>query len=45
MTMPGLNDDEWMLEHYGYTKEELQDMMLDGDDIGAVYDGDPIELL
>ena len=40
-----VNDDEWMLEHYGYTKDELQEMMLSGEDIGDVFDGDPIDLL
>lgn len=40
-----INNDEWMLDHFGYTKSELQSMLLDGEDIGGVYDGDPIELL
>lgn len=40
-----VNDDEAMLEHYGHTKDELADMMMNGEDIGGVYDGDPIELL
>lgn len=40
-----VNNDEWMLDHYGYTKQELGDMLMAGDDIGTYYDGDPIELL
>lgn len=38
-------NDEWMLEHYGHTKSELREMMMDGEDIGGVFDGDPIDLL
>lgn len=44
MSMP-IHDDDWMLDHYGHTGDELRDMMLAGDDIGGVFDGDPIELL
>lgn len=40
-----VNNDEWMLDHFGYTKEELRDRLLDGDDIGGDFDGDPIDLL
>lgn len=40
-----VNDDDWMLEHYGYTREELVERMMDGDDIGGDFDGDPIDLL
>ena len=40
-----INDDDWMLEHYGYTKTELRDRLLSGDDIGGDFDGDPIDLL
>ena len=40
-----VNDDDWMLEHYGYTREELVKRMMDGDDIGGDFDGDPIDLL
>lgn len=36
-----VNNDEQMLDHYGYTKSELQAMALAGEDIGGVYDGDP----
>lgn len=43
--MSGVDNDEWMLEHYGYTKAELRKRMIDGDDIGGDFDGDPIELL
>lgn len=39
-----VNDDDQMLDHYGYTKDELFQMMMDGEDIGGVFDGDPIEL-
>lgn len=44
MTYP-VNNDKWMLEHFGYTKDELRERMLDGEDIGGDFDGDPIELL
>lgn len=40
-----VHDDEWMLNHFGYTKDELRQMILGGDDIGDIYDGDPIDLL
>lgn len=40
-----VNDDVWMLDHFGYTKDELTDMMMDGEDITAYFDGDPIDLL
>lgn len=40
-----VNDDEWMIDHFGYTKTELAEMMMAGEDIGGIYDGDPIELL
>lgn len=40
-----VNNDEWMLDHFGYTKGELVERMLDGDDIGGDFDGDPLELL
>ena len=43
--MADLNNDEWMLEHYGYTKAQLREMMMSGEDIGSVFDGDPIDLL
>ena len=39
-----VHDDEWMLDHYGYTRKELMGMMIAGEDIGDVFDGDPIEL-
>lgn len=39
------NNDEWMLDHYGYTRDELVDMLHDGDDIGSYFDGDIIDLL
>lgn len=39
-----VNDDQQMLDHYGYTKDELFEMLMNGDDIGGLYDGDPIEL-
>ena len=39
-----VNDDDQMWRHYGYTKSELFDMMMAGDDIGSYFDGDPIEL-
>lgn len=42
--MVDVNNDDQMLDHYGYTKSELYEMMLAGDDIGGVFDGDPIEL-
>lgn len=40
-----INNDEWMLDHFGYTKNELRDRLLDGEDIGGDFDGDPIDLL
>lgn len=40
-----VNNDEWMLDHFGYTREELRDRLLDGEDIGGDFDGDPIDLL
>lgn len=40
-----IHDDEAMLEIVGYTREELVDMLIAGEDIGAVYDGDPVALL
>jgi hypothetical protein len=40
-----VDNDGWMLETFGYTKAELRDMMLAGEDIGSVFDGDPMELL
>jgi hypothetical protein len=40
-----INDDDWMLEHVGYTAKELRVLLLNGEDITDVYDGDPIELL
>lgn len=43
--MSDVDNDEWMLEHYGHTKAELRKRMIDGDDIGGDFDGDPIELL
>lgn len=39
-----VHDDEWMLDHFGHTKDELAQMVLDGEDIGGIYDGDPLEL-
>ena len=39
------NDDDQMLDHYGYTKDELVDMLHDGEDIGSYFDGDIIDLL
>ena len=38
------DSDDYYLDHYGYTKSELFDMMMAGDDIGSYFDGDPIEL-
>lgn len=43
--MMDVNDDEWMLDHYGHTKAELRERLLAGEDIGGDFDGDPIELL
>lgn len=43
--MSNVDNDEWMLEHYGYTKAELRERMIAGEDIGGDFDGDPIELL
>lgn len=40
-----IHDDEWMQEHFGYTARELRTMLLRGEDIGGIYDGDPVELL
>ena len=40
-----VNNDEWMLEHFGYTKRELRDMMMEGEDIAPYFDGDPMEIL
>jgi predicted DNA-binding helix-hairpin-helix protein len=40
-----VNDDDWMLDHFGYTKDELVEMMHDGEDVTAYFDGDPIDLL
>ena len=40
-----VRDDDWMLDHYGYTRDELLGFMLDGEDIGGKFDGDPLELL
>lgn len=40
-----VHDDDWMLDHFGYTRDDLREMMLAGEDIGGVYDGDPIELI
>ena len=40
-----VNNDEWMLDHFGYTKEELMDELLAGRDIGDKFDGDPLEIL
>ena len=40
-----VNDDEWMLDHFGYTKQELADRIMEGDDISGDFDGDPIDLL
>lgn len=39
-----VNNDKWMLDHFGYTKRELREMMIHGEDIGSYFDGDPIEL-
>lgn len=39
------NNDQWMLDHFGYTKDELVDMLHDGEDIGSYYDGDIVDLL
>ena len=38
------DSDDYYLDHYGYTKSELFEMLVNGEDIGGVYDGDPIEL-
>lgn len=40
-----VDNDEWMQDHFGYTKNELVEMMMDGEDVTAYFDGDPIELL
>ena len=40
-----VEDDEAMLDAYGWTKKELRDALFRGEDIGGMYDGDPIELL
>lgn len=39
-----VNNDDQMLDHYGHTKAELFQMIVNGEDIGGVYDGDPIDL-
>lgn len=39
------HDDEAMLSAYGYTKDELVDMLHDGEDIGSYFDGDVVDLL
>lgn len=40
-----VNNDDWMLDHYGYTKDDLLEMMESGYDITPYFDGDPIDLL
>lgn len=40
-----VDNDKWMIEHFGATKAELRDRLLNGEDIGGDYDGDPIGLL
>lgn len=40
-----VDDDDAMLDAYGWTKKELRDALYRGEDIGGMYDGDPIELL
>lgn len=40
-----VNDDDWMLDHFGYTKKELQIMVNQGYDITEFFDGDPIDIL
>lgn len=39
------NDDDQMLDAYGYTKDELVDMLHHGEDIGSYFDGDVVDLL
>lgn len=43
--MIDVDDDDAMMDTYGFTKHQLQEMIYRGQDIGGVYDGDPIELL
>lgn len=40
-----VENDEWMLDHFGHTKDELREMMIQGEDVTAYFDGDPIDLL